>query len=159
MSGKYKHNTGIRRKEKAASFCTLILLIASLLPGLISCSTEKSMENRGSKRYVKELGIQVLGIRETAAGYMLDLRYRVIDPERAASLLTKTSRPYLLHQKTGVRLVVPNTPKVGPLKSASNPEKNRNYFIMFGNPGKLVKSGDRVTVIIGDTRIRNLVVR
>jgi hypothetical protein len=38
------------------------------------------------------------------------------------------------------------------------PTEGRVYFIMFGNPGGYVKSGDRVTVVIDDFRAEDLVV-
>jgi hypothetical protein len=38
------------------------------------------------------------------------------------------------------------------------PVANRDYIILFGNPGNLVKQGSRVTVVIGDLKVEDLVV-
>ena len=83
---------------------------------------------------------------------MIDFRYRVIDPEKASLILKKDSTIYLLDQATGTRLSIPIT-KLGPLKQSSlKPVANKVYFILFGNPGKHVKQGNKVTVVIADFR-------
>jgi hypothetical protein len=95
-------------------------------------------------------GIHVERLSVTAAGYMLDLRYRVTDVAKAAPLLDQKVRPHIV---TGsqARLEVPQTPTVGTLKqSTKNPKAGQIYFAMVANPGKMVKSGDEVTVVMGD---------
>ncbi len=159
MIDKNVHVVGLKTRSFLSYPFVSICLTAIMFVVVASCGTEKYDINRNSERYVKDWGIEVLGIRETAAGYMLDFRYRVIDPEKASVLLKKSTRPYLVDQRTGATLVVPNPPKVGPLKSVYNPKKNRNYFIMFGNPGKFIKKGDKVTVVIGTLEIKDLVVQ
>lgn len=104
-------------------------------------------------------GIKILSIRQSANGYMLDFRYRVIDPDKASLLLSRKEKPYLIDQVSGARFMVPSAPKVGPLRqTAIKPIADRNYFILFANPGKYVKPGNRVTVVIGEFRVQNLVV-
>jgi len=105
-------------------------------------------------------GIEVVGVRLSAAGYMLDFRYRVKDPEKASSLMARRVRPRLIDEKTGATLSVPNPPKVGPLRQRSEePIVNRHYWVMFANPGRRIKAGDSVTAIIGDCRIEKLIVQ
>jgi len=65
------------------------------------------------------LGIEVKGLRLSAAGYMLDFRYRVLDPVKAAPLLERKIQPYLLDEASGARLAVPDAPKVGRLRATS----------------------------------------
>jgi hypothetical protein len=57
--------------------------------------------------------------------------------------------------------MVPSAGKVGPLRQtvrSGKPEANRNYFILFANPGKYVKPGNKVTVVIGDFKAEDIVV-
>ncbi len=104
-------------------------------------------------------GIRVLNIRQSANGYMLDFRYRVLDPDKASHLFNRKEKPYLIDQESGARFMVPSSPKIGPLRQTSlKPIANRNYFILFANPGKYVKVGNKVTVVIGEFRAENLVV-
>ncbi len=101
----------------------------------------------------RQWGIESHGVRLTAAGYMLDFRYRVLDPQLAAPLLDRRVRAYVEVQKSDARLTVPVSAKVGALRSTTrHPLADRNYFIMFSNPGRHVQPGDRVSVVIGDFR-------
>ena len=103
-------------------------------------------------------GITIRNVRLTAAGRMIDFRYRVVDPDRASALLQKERKAYLVDQKTGKQLAVPTT-KLGPLRqTAVKPTANRDYIILFANTGSLVKAGDLVTIVIGDFKVENLTV-
>ncbi len=103
-------------------------------------------------------GIQIQPIRMSAVGFIIDFRYRVIDSEKAAPLFNRKTKPYLIDQASGKKLAVPNPPKIGPLRTSNKPQANRVYFILFSNPGWFIKSGNKVTVVIGDFKADNLVV-
>lgn len=107
-----------------------------------------------------ELGIRMEGLRLSAAGYMLDFRYRVLDPDKAAVLLDRNIRPYLLDEASGAQLGVPDTAKLGQLRTTGRNKvvPDQDYFILFANPGRYVQAGTRMTLVMGDTRIENLVV-
>jgi hypothetical protein len=104
-------------------------------------------------------GIKIRSLRTTAGGYMLDLRYQVVDAEKAAPLFKRKTKPYLIDQATGAKFAVPVTAKIGPLRSSNKPKSGRGYFMFFGNPGNFVKVGNKVTVVIGDFRAEDLVVQ
>lgn len=103
-------------------------------------------------------GVEVVSLRRTANGHMLDFRYRVLDPEKASSLFVRSTKPHLIHQASGKVLAVPNAGKVGPLRNSNTPKEGRTYWMFFGNTGDLVKPGDKVTVAIGDFRAEDLIV-
>jgi hypothetical protein len=107
-------------------------------------------------------GIQVEGLRLTAAGSMLDFRYRVLDAQKAAPFLNGKVQPALLDEARGAKLGVPNTPKLGRIRQTSRNNvihTDRSYFIMFGNPGKALQSGDKVALLLGQVRITDLTVQ
>lgn len=104
-------------------------------------------------------GIEVSSLRRTAAGYMLDFRYRVVDAEKAAPLFRRKTNPYLIDQETGAKFIVPNLGKVGPLRNSNTPKPGRGYFMFFANPGGFVQAGNMVTVVIGDFRLEDLIVQ
>lgn len=107
----------------------------------------------------EQWGIESHGIRLTAAGYMLDFRYRVVDAEKAAQLLDRRTKAYVLVEKSNARLGVPVSAKIGALRSSTkNVREERNYFIMFTNPGHHVQPGDQVSIVIGDMRTAALTV-
>jgi hypothetical protein len=94
-------------------------------------------------------GIEVVALRLTGAGYMVDFRYRVLDEDKATELFARSNTPVLIHATTGARLEVPRPAKTGPLRPTNPPEAGRIYFILFANPG-MVQAGDAVTVRIGE---------
>ncbi len=107
----------------------------------------------------KDWGVEFCGIRLSAADYMLDFRYRVIDPNKASPILNRQVKAYLIDEQSGSKLIVPTPPKVGSLRQKSyEPTAGKIYFVMFSNPGRLVKRGSKVTVVIDDFRAEHLVV-
>jgi hypothetical protein len=105
-------------------------------------------------------GIQVSGIRLSAAGYMLDFRYRVLDAGKAAPVLSRRVKPYLVVDANGAKLNVPNTPKLGLLRQvASGANPDRTHFMLFANPGQMVQAGSKVTLVMGDMKVENIVVQ
>ena len=147
------------------------MILATMLSGCTSTtgshyfSNTKAMEtpvsNAGSGDAESRLGIRMEGLRLSAAGYMLDFRYRVIDPARAAPLLDKKVRPYLLDQESGAQLAVPDTAKLGQLRTTGRNKvihDDRDYFILFANPGRFVQAGSKMTLVMGDLRIDNITV-
>lgn len=107
-------------------------------------------------------GIWVESLNLSAAGSMLDFRYRVLDATKAAPLLNRKLKPYLLDEARSAKLGVPVTPVLGQIRQTSRNNvvhTDRTYFIMFGNPGKAVQSGDKVSLLLGEVKITDLVVR
>lgn len=104
-----------------------------------------------------EHGIRVEGVRLTANGTMLDYRYHIEDAELAQSLHGEHERPSILHQRSGLIFQVPFISKVGSLKqNAKAPKVNRTYVILFSNPGRIVQSGDLVTIEQGPIRVADI---
>lgn len=105
-------------------------------------------------------GIEVESIRISAAGKLVDFRYRVVDPEKAKHLLNRKNQPYLRDEASGLVLRVPDAAKIGQLRqNTTKPQAGKVYFVLFSNPGQLVKPGGKVTVIIGDFQVPNLTVQ
>ena len=115
-------------------------------------------EKAGGQRLADKWGIEVVAIHTAAAGNMVDFRYKVLDDKKASAMFEKKATPYLIHQKSGKVLAVPRTAKVGPLMSSYHPKKDRIYWMFFGNQTKLVQPGDKVTVVIGELKLENLIV-
>jgi hypothetical protein len=150
--------------ERALSVTVYGLLIIMFLSGCAAKQRTKDVNLRESEEKAapkavsieEQWGIEVQGISLSAAGYMLDFRYKVVDPTKAIPILRRRTRPYLIDQATGTKIQVPTT-KIGSLHQTTlKPEAGRVYFTIFANPGKLVKPGNKITVAIGDMRIENL---
>jgi len=130
------------------------LLFVGLLLGLVCGNTAVA------EKLPVVHGVRVLGVGLASAGYMLDFRYQVIDPEQAAPMYDRSVIPYCEVVKSGARLMVPAPAKVGPLRQIARDVKpGTRLFILFANPGRHVVRGDKVTVVVGDYRFENLVVQ
>jgi hypothetical protein len=107
-------------------------------------------------------GIKVEGLRLSAAGSMLDFRYRVLEPAKAAPLLDGKTQVFLIDEAHGAKLGVPDTPVLGRIRQTArngNLLTDRTYFIMFGNPGKALQRGDKVTLLLGQAKVSDLMVQ
>lgn len=103
-------------------------------------------------------GVRVEVVQLTAATMMVDVRLRVLDPEKADSLFGHSNLPVLFNPRTGHTLQVPNTPTMGRLRPTAKPEANRVYPIIFGNSLRELSTGDSVTLRIGEFEAANLVI-
>ncbi len=153
MTGKYSQ-VGARALSAGRRPLALLLLlaVAAILP------VPAAAQTAGLAGIEERWGIHIESLRRTAGGLMLDFRYRVLDAGKAAALFRRQTRPYLVDQASGARLLVPSPPKIGPLRSSNPPEEGRVYWMFFNNPGGLIQPGSKVTVVIGDFRAENLTV-
>ena len=88
-------------------------------------------------------GIRVLRVALTGADGLVDVRYQVVDADKAASV--HESAPVLVDEQTGVvvdQLFMGHS-HTGPLHAGET------YFLLFENPGNLVARGSAVTVALG----------
>lgn len=109
--------------------------------------------------YQSRWGVDTLSAKAIDSGLLIRFNYRVVDVEKAKMLSDKKATPYLVDQKAGVKLVVPNLEKVGELRNKAIPEEGKVYWMVFSNKGNFVKPGHRVSVEIGKVRIDGLVVQ
>jgi hypothetical protein len=103
-------------------------------------------------------GIRPVALRLTAGGTMVDFRYQVVDAARARALFDKKLKPYLLDPRTGIAMESPDATKLGPLRSSARnpPVAGKQYFVLFANGLGVFKKSDRLTVVLGDCRLENL---
>ena len=112
------------------------------------------------KTYMKrKWGVEVLYVRQTAAGYMLEFRYKVVDSEKAKPLFLRQTKPRLTHVESGAKLIVPTPAKTGALRNSNPPLADHTYWMFFANPGKFVQAGEHVNIEIGDFVVEGLVVQ
>jgi len=128
-------------------------------------SAENDAVSMPAKRHPREKtlmkrqwGVEVEFVRQTSAGYMLEFRYKVLDPDKAAPLFERQTKPILTHVASGAKFIVPTPAKTGALRNSNPPLPDHTYWMFFANPGQYVKQGDLVTIEIGDFVASNIVV-
>ena len=153
----------IMREHRPWTWCFLCLCAVFILTQM-SWSAENA-ENKSdvSKEELvsnpeKKWGILPLSIQLTAGGQLLDYRYLVIDPEKAEALVKRSDKAYLIDQASGTKLPVSGT-KVGPLRQTGTKLiAGMKYPILFVNSGGVIKPGNKVTLVIGEFRLEDIVV-
>jgi len=102
----------------------------------------------------QDWGIELVAVRRSAAGHMLDLRYRVTDADKARPIVEGRMKPMLVDETRELALQVPAAEKVGQLRNLNlSSRPDYVYFMLFVNPGRSVQSGDKVTLVLGDLRV------
>jgi hypothetical protein len=103
-------------------------------------------------------GVDSIKTKAVESGELIKFSYRVLDADKAKTLNEKTNEPIMFDPAIRAKLVVPSLEKVGQLRQSSTPEAGKTYWMAFSNPGRVVKRGDRVNVVIGEFHIEGLVV-
>jgi hypothetical protein len=87
------------------------------------------------------------------AGNILDVRYQVIDPNKAAGLHKSSGQTYVQDLNSGKNLSTrsPAQPLVSQEMLAG-----KTYYMMFPNRGGVLKSGSPINLVLGDARVENL---
>lgn len=100
-------------------------------------------------------GVRVVRVAATGGGGLLDLRYQVVDPGRAAGLHDPDTPPALVDERTGlvIHQLLMGHEHHGTLKAGVS------YYLVFTNPGNIVRRGDQVSVVLGDARLGHVPVR
>jgi len=114
-----------------------------------------------AKKLAEQWGVKLISLNLTAADMMMDFRFRVLDADKALPLFDHRIKPYVVAERSSIKLPVPMAAKVGamrPTNRGKNIKANKNYYMIFANPDRHVKSGEKVTVIIGDFRVEHLTV-
>jgi hypothetical protein len=134
--------------------------LVTVVAALAGCAAPGA--GSGGPQRIERYGIQVEGLHLSAHGYMLDLRYRVTNPVKAAPLLDAHKQVQLFDDLRRARLGVPESPVIGGMRQTSRNHvihTDRDYFILFVNPGRAVKAGDTLQLAVDGQRIATVTAR
>jgi hypothetical protein len=100
-------------------------------------------------------GVRVVRVSTTGGGGLLDVRYQVVNPDAAASLHDRDAPPAVVDETRGS---VIDTLYMGHSHSGKF-RAGATYYLIFANPGNLVRSGDPVAIVLGKARLEHVRVR
>lgn len=130
----------------------------------LPAATQAAIAPEVAAELEEKWGVRIDSLRRSVAGYALDFRYWVVDPEKAKTLLQRklSHDPHVIVEKSGAILRVPRSSKIGSIRQsvrvASQIKEGKRYFVLFANPARHVVAGDKVTIVIGDFRVENITV-
>jgi hypothetical protein len=130
------------------------------------------------KPLAEKLGIRVASLKLSNDGSAVDFRYQVENAEKAAALALGRTTVYLVDEATGakIQLFTPLPPEAGVpgarAHSAARMARQGGAFppspnrlaagrinsLLLPNPGGQLKSGHKVTLVMGDVKTPNLTV-
>ncbi len=141
------------------AICATLALFTVLGTWLLTSSQFSGHETESAaasqSAFEEATGIQLVRIAVTAGGGMLDLRYRVLDPDKAIVVHDKQKPPTIYHEASGQSASRPWMPHHG----SSELDLARTYYELIVNPGGIIKRGDRVTLVVGDVRMTHVIVQ
>jgi hypothetical protein len=147
----------------------------------IVATTDLPVTKASHSTVEEQWGIQIASVALTNADTAVDLRYTVVAPERTGQLTGADVEVYLIDQDTGAKLPMITAQPESTGSSAPTPPpsrttrkmmrlagsfppppsrivEGRSYSLQIPNWGGVLKSGGRVTMVIGGSRAENLIV-
>lgn len=98
-------------------------------------------------------GIDVNLIGVSAAGGLIEFRYKVVDPDKASAMIHDAKLlPIVVVEDSGATMVIPR-----PHKHATELQLGGTYFFMFANSHNAIHKGTLVTLVMGDARLEHIV--
>ena len=98
-------------------------------------------------------GVRINMVGVTADGGLLDLRFTVLDSDKAMAMHQDLSiQPYIIDELTGAKIDSSPT-----MSHKHQLNVGLTYFELYRNPKGVVQPGRLVTVVVGDERLEHLV--
>ena len=105
--------------------------------------------------FEERTGVRPVHVAVTGGGGLIDLRYQVVDPDKAAVVHDPKRPPGIVDSGTGELLDAPlmQHGKNGPMRMGGT------YYALLLNSGGLIRQGEEVTIAIGGSRLEHVRVR
>jgi hypothetical protein len=100
-------------------------------------------------------GIRFTNVVLTGDDGIVDVRFQVIDPDKAIGLLDEENFPVLIDEASGQTL----SKTAGHGGHTKGFKAGRTTYLLYENTGRLLRPGSRVTIRIGDVALENVLVR
>lgn len=99
-------------------------------------------------------GIRMTHIAVLADGGLIDFRFQILDPDKASPLFDLATRPVMYVEATGQKVDSLYHPPHGHDLAAGQSQ----YFI-YNNQNGAIKSGQAVSVVLGDLRLEHIIAK
>jgi hypothetical protein len=99
-------------------------------------------------------GVRITRVAVSGDGGLVDLRFKVVDPDRADALHDQRTPPAVVDEQSGlvVHDLLMSHSHSGPFKAGVT------YYLVFENPGNWVRRGSKVTVLLGNAQVEHVTV-
>jgi len=158
-------NTAINQRAKrkaidwqATAVSIVLLLLITLAVWMIASQVvgnlAQSRQEKAITVFEEETGVRVLRIVLTAGGGIVDFQYQVVDPDKALIVHDVDNPPMMIDVKHNLILA-------NPFHEHADRELHTavTYHEMIMNGAGLLKRGSKITLIVGDSKLENLIVQ
>ena len=134
----------------------IILVIISVVGGLLSLPQGVRLPGQPATEAAVQdkYGIRITHLAVLADGGLIDFRFQVLDPDKAAPLFELENRPLLYVEASGLKVDSLYHPPHGHTIVAGKSQ----YFI-YNNHQGAIRSGSPVAVVMGDLRLEHIVAK
>lgn len=101
-----------------------------------------------------DASLEVVKLRVSGGGFLLDLRYRV---SGSGMVLSDERTTYIEKRETGEKLYVLGVARIGTL-ATKDAGPSKTSFLLIQNPERTIKTGDRVDVVVAGIRSNDILV-
>ena len=116
---------------------------------------DRDLTSLSQSAFEEATGVRVTLVAVTGQGGLIDLRYQVIDPDKAAIVHDPEKPPTIVDEATGQAF-----DKLWMQHGHSGElDPGATYYLILVNPQGGVKSGDLVSVLIGNFRLEHVRVK
>src|SRR5215475_494938 len=101
---------------------------------------------------VQRSGVKITQVAVTGDGGLVDLRFEVVDPDRASAVHDPATPPAVVDESSGlvVHELFMNHSHSGPFKAGVT------YYLVFNNPGNWIHHGSTVSVMLGNAQVEHV---
>lgn len=153
---------GPRRRAPWRGWVAVAVALAVLVLGGRAVATSwggdirSGTEAVSASEFAAHTGVRVDLVAVVGGGGMVELRYQVVDADKASLLIHQDdARPKMVAEDTGAQVVLPSQPH----NHKTDFKVGGTYFIMFPNTRTALHDGTPVTLVVGDYRLEHLVAR
>jgi hypothetical protein len=117
---------------------------AAQLPGTVA--SEAAVQEK--------FGIRITHIAVLADGGLIDFRFQILDPDKAAALFELESRPLLYVEATGKKVDSLYHPPHG-----HDFLPGQSQYFIYNNHQGAIRSGSPVAVVLGELRLEHIIAK
>jgi hypothetical protein len=143
------------RMVAAGLGATAVGIAVWIVVGHVTGGNDAALPGRLSQTALeREVGVRVTRLAISGGGGLIDLRYQVVDPDKAVDLHNAGSPPAIVDEASGLRL----TKLFHGWHGTGRQTAGLTYYVLFMNPKSAIKPGSVVSVQLGSSVLEHVLV-
>lgn len=138
----------------AAAIVLSLALAGWMIASQVIRNLAQTRQAAATAAFEEQTGIRILRVVMTAGGGVVDIQYQILNPDKALIVHDDENPPAMIDNASGLVIATPfHDHKFRELHTAVN------YHELIMNGGGLLHRGSKITLIVGESKLENLIVR